>query len=232
MNVLLFLSISILNFDLILSIDMWSTYIDRFYMKQVLYPKLGEFVGSNGSVLSIGYEKYNNIDRQLANISAENWYIVDILDLNISTDVGQYLHGNLPSIVDTKKYFFRAIVDYGVLGFIPSKWNPSDITSHIESYQKLLEPDGKLFLKWDLAWPKNNPEMWIEIVPQLLKHLIPISSYLQIDHRCSPDFKMNLISKQNHILWKHEAIVNFGWTGLKSSCDAYLHSEWIPKHLL
>ena len=208
---------------------MWKVYIDRHYMKEILYPKLQKFVGSEGTVLSIGFESYNSIDRELANISIEKWFVNDIRDVEVPPYVGQFILGDLPSATVNYPHFFRAIIDYGMLGFTPHKWDPSNITSHIQSYQKLLEPNGKLYLKWDLYWPKTNPEMWTLISPQLLKYLIPGSSYLQIDHRCPIEFKKQLITIQHAIKWQKESIVGYNWTGQKSRCDAYLHTEWTPR---
>lgn len=206
--------------------DIWRLYIDRYYMKDILYPHVGKFVGSNGKVLSIGYEPYNNIDRTLARIEPENWYINDILQQSIPTTYGQFILGNLPKVAETKKHFFRAIVDYGVLGFTPAKWPEGAVEAHIKSYGELLEPNGRVFLKWDMNWPKDNPEMWKKTLPLLQAHLIPYMGYLQGDQRCPSSFKKMLISSFHEVEWESQAIISFNWTGVKTACDGYIHSEW------
>jgi hypothetical protein len=86
--------------------------------------------------------------------------------------------GDLPTVAKTKSHFFKAIVDYGVLGFTPSRWPEGAVEAHIRSYETLLEKDGRLFLKWDMFWPKENPQEWDKVHRQLLESMIPHSAYL------------------------------------------------------
>jgi hypothetical protein len=217
-----------LYLSLVGSLDIWTTYIDRHYMKDILYPKLREFVGPEGKVLSIGFESYNSIDRTLANISIENWFINDIREVSVPPTQGNFMLGDLPTVAKTKHHFFKAIIDYGVLGFTPSKWSQEAIAAHIRSYSQLLEQDGRVFLKWDLFWPKENPQIWNQIHPQLEAHMIPHAAYLQADQRCPPQFKALITSKLHDVKWIHESY-GFNWTGHKSHCDAYLHTVWRPR---
>jgi hypothetical protein len=198
-------------------------------MKDTLYPEIGEFVGSKGKVLSVGYEKINSRVRHFANISSENWYISKESEVSVPSDQGVFLLGDLPTLAKTKSHFFKAIVDYGVLGFTPSRWPEGAVEAHIRSYETLLEKDGRLFLKWDMFWPKENPQEWDKIHRQLLESMIPHSAYLQADHRCPPHFKALLISKLHKVMWHDQAIISFNWTGYKNPCEGYLHSVWIPK---
>lgn len=202
-------------------------------MKTILYPSVGSLVGDTGKVLSIGYESYNDIDHILANVSSDRWYIVDLRPQDIPRTVGIFIQGDLPLLIQSNEYHhnFSAIVDYGVLGFMPLTWKPEAIDAHIKSYSVLLKPNGLLFLKWDLFFPKTNADVWDKMKDKLQEELIPIRSYLQIDSRCSEEYKRRLISKQESVYWRNGFEVNYNWTGKKLACDAYLHTQWEPKGL-
>ena len=219
------------------ALDMWEKHLDRIYVKKQLFPFINAVLGDTGLILEVGYEDYNQNDTAFANVNYSQWYFVDLKKNVVPVTSGSFIQGSMSSLTKDNRYLnkFRLIMDYGVLGFQPHNWKKEDISSHIDSYDKLLTADGLVLLKWDFCssvrYGYDSP-FWEIIYPQLISKLRLRSVHLLMNIKCKDAY----ISRLRNIT----RITNTDGTqatytedvrsldGMQNRCHAYLFTQWKP----
>jgi hypothetical protein len=209
----------------------WNNGLDRLYIAGHVLPEIGRYVG-DGNVLEVGVMDYNVGDAKRANVSPKQWYFVDYFKRNVSPEHGTLHISSMDALLGdtTNVQKFRVIYDYGVLGFTPKKWGdyPASVDKHIAAYPKLLETNGRMYLKFDLNWPRENIELWPEIRKKIAAVMEPVHSYLQMRSSCGQDFGGKLLQMEQDNHYTHGFRYNFTAEGSAPArgCDCYLYTVW------
>ena len=118
-----------------------------------------------------------------------------------------------------------------------SKRNHESISHYVESYPKLLAPDGILFLKHDMA-RHDSHHPWVLIRRELVKYFKPYRRVLQITPACANTTLQTKILKADggdsavYLKGSHvnDTIVPITTRPrYRNACDAYLHTQWVLK---
>ena len=67
------------------------------------------------------------------------------------------------------RHAFSVVIDYGVMGALAKNgaWTRMDMALHVQSYPKLLAPDGVLFLKWDFTLARYAKPQLVNFAEEL-----------------------------------------------------------------
>jgi hypothetical protein len=137
----------------------WRRHIDRIFSISNLFPIIGRLAGTDGNVLEVGYERYNNHDARLAEVPASRWYNVDLYDYG---NCNQSYSGHL--IIHPKGFLglgkeydrkFRVIYDNTLQFYANTTMrnqpvlDGSTVVAHVDRYKELLQPGGWLIFRLD-----------------------------------------------------------------------------------
>lgn len=153
----------------------------------VAFPIAKRFTGMDGKMLEIGcHSHYNLDDCRAADIDCDRYYFVDphYLEEEFPVSSGHLLRYKFSELNETWNHKFRFILDFGVLGFQPHKWNITDLLSHIDSYSRILEPGGFLFLKMD-GWQNHNHYFWPIIRERIEQKLVLVDKHAFSTQHCN-----------------------------------------------
>ena len=124
-----------------------------------------------------------------------------------------------------------------MLGFLSFKLTREKIISYISAYPKVMAPGAILFLKHDMANPKDQPK-WAIIKYELLKHFTPLRRYIQVTKGCVNQLTLQRILRVDGgraAVYLNGTTINDTAVPLtlalkyRRPCDAYLHTQWVLK---
>jgi len=221
----------------------WSTHIDRRYMRETVFPEIGRLAGKSGAVLEVGYMPFNAHDHVFARVDPRQYYFVDPNPRNdFVNSSGTLLHGKMVDLLPKQRHQFAVIIDYGVVGYKLSELvdkEPQSVQAHLRAYHQLLTTEGTLFLKVDTGQGKDldgklgssrstasrNIFYWkasVELLSRFMLELVSMEA--QYSANTCPDMLVTALA--NATSGQLRAVA----PARANSCESYLYSRWKVKH--
>ncbi len=160
-------------------------HIDRHYMVEELFPKIGEYLKTNNKnkILNIGFENYNKYDKEFC--LNDNIYFcgLDKDYKNLPKGWNKMYTYDLCQPIKNDIEHFDAIIDYGVIGWpgVNNNLNYIQIEIYFNNINKLLLNNGFYFLKMDFK--HKDHYLKNDIVLDILKKTFVETQELNIQHK-------------------------------------------------
>lgn len=148
--------------------NFFSQNIDRLYVVNELFPKIGEHFKNSEKILNIGIEDYNIYDKHFLKNDNLLFYGLDKDEKILPDGWKEIFKVDLTAKMTKKLPIFDAIIDYGVIGWpgVNKNLEKSQILQYIINITNLLKKGGLYFLKIDYKGSEHKNDILLEILSE------------------------------------------------------------------
>ena len=130
----------------------WDQYCDRRYMKNTIYPAIGNFLKTNKTkrILDIGAEWFNINTIDLFKMEQLDYWVIDIKKAPDQLKCSHFIQDsvlNLDHQYPELKGYFDVVISFGVLGFY--QFEKDFVNNYLFNLYQVLRPGGIFLLKLD-----------------------------------------------------------------------------------